>query len=102
MGTDLATPPAPTTVEKCGYCQVRVTWMETWINGIKLCFEAKPTPRYLDPDKLGWIPGQFTIGDARRTVYAPWLKHPSWLRRRADLVWRLHECAGLSPRQTVA
>ncbi len=97
MTPDQATRPAQEgRSERCGYCPVPVRWLDTYMQGHSLCFDARPRPAIDTYRTDGWIPGRFMIDGNLRTVYAPWPRHHSNHRRRAKQVYLLHQCSGLS------
>lgn len=80
---------------RCPQCQHLVMWAHTYF-GSRLPFDTETTPRSLDVDNAGWLPGMFLVAGKLRRVYAPLHQHPADKRQRARHVLLLHTCPELA------
>lgn len=81
------------TATRCNYCGNRVTWMATYLDGRRLCFDVQTAVRRPGAQE-GWALGYFRIDGRDRMVLAPYPRLKPEERRGVAKVRTLHFCPG--------
>jgi len=80
-------------IDRCKHCGEPIHWMRTCYGNTRLPFEPTPVPKTLDPDRDGWIPGQWTVRGRTRTVLAPLRRYRPEKQAQVVNVVFVHRCA---------